>query len=402
MPVSARFTPESVQLFPGASTTASLRLHNNGGETATVTLGATGDLAEHLRLDSTTATLEPNQTVDVGVEVQTTPTVLAARYAPGVEVTGDGDPVIASLDADVMASRARTVELRPLHSRSSTVGRHAVRVVNTGNVPVVLELSADDPGDLVRVDVQSTLSVPPGATAEAAVRVEPNSTFWSGQPVDHEFVVRIRDTDAATAPASTVEPAEEELVGTFEQRPRVPGWLGPAAAGATAALVIGALTWFAWIRPWVLDRADQAAADAIEADRAALQERIDELEQAAAEAEELPLGEPFDLRLDVAPAGGNTAEASESVAAGRVLSVTDVVFQNPGGAVGTVTLLRDDDVLLQSELANFRDFDLHLVAPYVFEGGSEVTLRVECRTPGPDGSECVVGASILGFLDEAR
>ena len=67
MPVSARFTPESVQLFPGASTTASLRLHNNGGETATVTLGATGDLAEHLRLDSTTATLEPNQTVDVGV-----------------------------------------------------------------------------------------------------------------------------------------------------------------------------------------------------------------------------------------------------------------------------------------------------------------------------------------------
>ena len=159
--------------------------------------------------------------------------------------------------------------------------------------------------------------------------------------------------------------------------------------------------WFAWLRPWVTDQADQAAADAIEADRAALQQRIDELEQAAAEAEELPLGEPYDLRLDVAPAGGNVAEASEPVPTRMVLSVTDVVFQNPGGAVGTVTLLRDDEVLLQSELANFRDFDLHLVAPYVFDGGSMVTLRVDCRTPGPNGSGCEVGASIVGFLDEA-
>jgi hypothetical protein len=397
MPVSARFTPESVDLLPGATAPVTLRLHNNGAETTTVTLGAMGDLAEHVRLDATTATLEPNQTVDVGVEVEAAPTVVAARYAPCVEVTGDGDPVVASLAADVVANRARTVELRPMHSRSSTAGRHAVRVVNTGNVLVVLELDADDSSDLVSVDVQSTLSVPPGATADAAVRVEPNSTFWSGRPVDHEFVVRVRDADRSDGG----EPVEEELVGTFEQRPRVPGWFGPAALGAVTALVIGALIWFALIRPWVLDQADQAAADAIEADRTALQARIDELEQAAAEAEELPLGEPFDLRLDVAPAGGNTDEASESVPSGRVLSVTDVVFQNPGGAVGTVTLLRDGDMLLQSELANFRDFDLHLVAPYVFEGGSEVTLQVDCRTPGPDGSNCEVGASILGFLDEA-
>jgi len=365
-----------------------------------VTLGPTGDLAEHLRLDATTATLEPNQTVDIGVEVRTAANVEAAHYAPCVEVTGNGVPVVASLAADVVASRSRAVELRPLHTRGSKVGRHLVRVVNTGNVPVLLELSVDDLDDRVRLDVQSSLSVAPGVTAEAPVRVVPNSTFWSGPPIDHAFVVRVRDVDPLTAAPYDSETADEELVGTFEQRPRVPGWLGPAAAGAAMALAIGALIWFAWLRPWVVDQADQAAADAIEADRAALQERIDELEQAAAEAEELPLGEPFDLRLDVAPAGGNVAEASEPVAAGMVLSVTDVVFQNPGGAVGTVTLLRDSEVLLQSELANFRDFDLHLVAPYVFRAGSQVTLRVDCRTPGPDDSECVVGASLLGFLDE--
>ena len=80
--------------------------------------------------------------------------------------------------------------------------------------------------------------------------------------------------------------------------------------------------------------------------------------------------------------------------------MTDVVFQNPTGAVGTVSLLRDDEVLLQSELANFRDFDLHLVAPYVFDESTDIVLEVDCRTPGPGETDCPVGASVLGFVDE--
>jgi hypothetical protein len=400
MPVSARFTPESIELLPGVATTATLRLHNNGAETATVSIGAVGELSEHLRFGATTATLEPNQTVDVGVEARVAATVEAARYTPSVEITGDGDPVLASLVADVVAEPAHTVELRPLLTSGSAGGRHVVRVHNTGNVSILLELVADERDQPIRVDVPSSLSVSPGDTAETRVRVVPISRFWTGRPVDHEFAVHVREAGSATAP-QTSETIGEELVGTFEQRPRLPGWLGPTAAGAATALAIGALLWFTVLGPWVVDQADQAAADAIEADREALRDRIDELEQAAAEAEELPLGQPFDVRLDVAPAGGNVADASEQIAAGRRFSVTDVVFQNPGGAVGSVSLLRDDEVLLQSELANFRDFDLHLVAPYVFEGPSEITLQVDCRTPGPDGTECAVGAAILGFLDEA-
>jgi hypothetical protein len=81
--------------------------------------------------------------------------------------------------------------------------------------------------------------------------------------------------------------------------------------------------------------------------------------------------------------------------------VTDVVLQNPAGTVGTVTLLRNDDILLQSELANFRDLDLHFVAPFVFEEADDITLLVDCRTPAPGGTECPVGSTILGFIDEA-
>ena len=147
--------------------------------------------------------------------------------------------------------------------------------------------------------------------------------------------------------------------------------------------------------------AKNAAADAIEEDRAALNERIAALEAAAAEAEELPLGVPSDLRLSVAPAGGNSETDSQTIRSGEELSVTDVVFQNPSGAVGTVSLLRDGEVLLQSELANFRDYDLHLVAPYVFGESSEISLEVVCRTPGPGASDCPVGVSILGFVDQS-
>ena len=60
----------------------------------------------------------------------------------------------------------------------------------------------------------------------------------------------------------------------------------------------------------------------------------------------------------------------------------------------------DREVVLQSELANFRDYDLHLVAPYVFDSSSEISLEVTCRTPGPGLSDCPVGAAILGFVDD--
>lgn len=373
-------------------------MHNNGDATTTVTLRPTGDLTEHLSLVSTTATLEPNQTVDIGVDLCVSAQVEAGSYAPAVEVTADGATVVASVAADVVAHRERSVELRPVHSRGSAAGRHVVRVVNAGNTAITLSLAADGPDDRIDIELPASLTVDAGSTGEAAVRIAARSTFWRGAPVDHEFSVRVSDAAAVPGAPGVAEP--EVLVGTFEQRPRVPNWLGPAAAGALMALALGTILWFTVLRPWVEDRAERAADEAIEADREALLVRIAELERVAAEAQELPLGEPFDVRLDVAPAGGNVEETTQPVPVGSRFAVTDVVFQNPAGAVGTVTLLRDDEVLLQSELANFRDYDLHLVAPYVFDGGSEIVLRVDCRTPGADGSACAVGAAVLGFLDE--
>ena len=386
MPVTAKFVPDSIQLVPGTPTSVSLRLHNNEEAPQAVHLAGSGELADLVTLEIDDAAIAPNQIFDVPVTVEVGPTVAAGERRHTVDITSECGSGTATLEIDVVAHSEHTVELQPVRSRGASSGSHAVRVVNTGNVSVTIELDPDPLDGEITLDVQPTFVVTAGATAQVALRVVPATTYWNGPAQEHPFVVRATSSDGS----------EHELAGTYEQRPRVPRWLGPAAAGAAAALLIGTIAWFALLAPWVEDTAQ----DAIDADRVALQDRIDELEVAAAEAEELPLGVPTDLRLSVAPGGGNSETDSQTIGRGERLSVTDVVFQNPTGAVGTVSLLRDDEVLLQSELANFRDFDLHLVAPYVFDESTDIVLEVDCRTPGPGATDCPVGASILGFVDE--
>jgi hypothetical protein len=386
MPVTAKFVPDSIQLVPGTPTSLSLRLHNSEEHPQVVHLSRSGDLVDHVRLDVDNAAIEPNQIFDVPVTVEVGTNMAAGNQVPSVKLTSECGSATAALDVAVLEHSEHNVELRPLRSRGSSSGRHTVRVVNSGNVAVTVELTPDPLEGEITLDVTPTVVAAPGATAQVALLITPTSTYWNGPAQEHPFIVRATSSDGT----------DTELAGTFEQRPRVPRWLGPAAAGTAAALLIGTIAWFAVLAPWVEDTAQ----DAVDDDRVALQERIDELEIAAAEAEELPLGVPTDLRLSVSPSGGSSDSDSQTVATGERLSVTDVVFQNPTGAVGTVSLLRDGDVLLQSELANFRDYDLHLVAPYVFDESNEITLEVDCRTPGPGETECPVAASILGFLDQ--
>jgi hypothetical protein len=409
MAVTAQFVPDRIDLLPNTPTTMTLRLYNGHHERREVSLVASGPLNDHVRLESTIVTIEPNQIVDVPAAVFAPPTVQAGTYTIDVQALvgspngsrpdgeNDGPPtapevVDTSGTVEISAHSDYSIALQPVMSRGARGGRHTVRVANTGNVALSLELAPDDTDDeRVTVSVEpSSLIVPPGLTGDATVRVTPAATFWSGPHQDH--VVALHATSEAGR--------TDALVGAYQQRPKLPNWVGPAAAGAFAAVVLGAIAWFAFARPWVQDTADEAAAEAIELDRAALQIRIEELEAAAAEAEELPLGTPIDFRLQVEPTGGNTEQDAAVVESDTIVSITDVVFQNPTGAVGTVSLLRGDEVLLQSELANFRDFDLHFVAPYQFDDADEIVLSVECRTPGAGASTCSVGASLVGFVDE--
>lgn len=394
MTVTASFAPDTVSVTPGTETPLALTVHNDEAERRVVSLETGGDLGDDLRLGITSLVLEPGETFEVPVTVAVGLTSPPGVHRPEVRVGVDTDgavPVVAAISMEVLTVADHGVILEPVASKGPRRGKHKVRVTNSGNQEVTVGIHPDHLDSAIALEAEPAVTVPPGRQADVTLTAVPTSTFWNGPSVEHPFLVSTTGSDGRTF----------ELAGTYVQRPRVPAWLGPALAGAAMALVIGAIVWFAFARPWVEDTAEQAADDAIEADREALRERIAELEEAAAEAEELPLGTPTDLRLDVAAAGGNIGAARETVPLGSVVSITDVVFQNPTGAVGTVRLTRDGDVLLESELANFRDLDLHFVAPYTVEGGSEIALELDCRTAGPGLSECTVGASLVGFTDEA-
>jgi len=405
MAITAKFVPEQIELLPNTPTTLTLRLYNDDAETREVTLSVSGGLGEHVRLESTTATIETNQIVDIAVTLLAPSTVEAGAYAIAAEVglgaTGpDQEPnspvaqpvvVVAMARVELAAHSDYAIALQPTRSRGSKRGRHIVRVDNTGNVVITLDVEAVPAEGELTIELEPpSLTLAPGSAGQLLARITPPDMYWSGPTNDHAFTLRATSTDGRC----------DELVGVYQQRPRVPNWLGPAAAGACAALLLGTVAWFALLGPWVSDTADDAAADAIERDRIALQDRIDELEISAAEAEELPLGEPTDIRLEVAPTDGNSEQDTATVDTGTILSITDIVFENPTGAVGVVSLRRGDDVILQSELANFRDFDRHFVAPFQFGDDVEIVLDVQCRTPGAGESICPVGALLVGFVDE--
>ena len=83
-----------------------------------------------------------------------------------------------------------------------------------------------------------------------------------------------------------------------------------------------------------------------------------------------------------------------------MLSITDIVLQNPTGATGDLRIKRSGTTLFETQLANYRDLDFHFVSPYQFAGGATVDLEVICTVPGPGTGQCGASASFAGFQRE--
>jgi hypothetical protein len=394
MTVTATFQPSSLESSPGDAAALTLCVHNDSETEEIVRLKAVGNLAPHTVLQSETIHLEPGEAFDVPVVVDISNALPAGDHTSQIEVSaGEQVPVTAVATISVAASPAYSVALSPARSNSASAGKHRVTIDNTGNMPIVVELAAQSAAESIDIELAAPLvSVDPGKSAKVELKVHPRAQFWNGDAVEHLFEVHVAGSNHVT----------HELSGAYIQGPRFRPWFLPAAVGALGALVLGSLAWFAVLQPQVESIADERAALANEAEQAALDEKIAELEAAAEAARSLPLGSPADLRLNAEAAPGSTANESFTVASDRVLSVTDIVFQNPDGAVGRIALLRSGEVLLESELANFRDLDLHFVAPFRFDGNDTVEIRVDCQTPGPNDTNCRVGATILGFVDQAN
>ncbi|MDG1265449.1 MAG: hypothetical protein P8O03_03925 [Ilumatobacter sp.] len=387
MSVTASFQPDHIGALPGQAAALSLHLQNNTTAEQVVTLRVAGELAAQTVLQTETIYLDPNEHFEVPVIVDASVSLVAGPHNCVVEVSADNKTTSAAAIVQIDATAAWTARLGPEQSSSPTGGRHKVALDNLGNVPVTVEIATSTEADVVAEIAAPTVNIDGGKSANVELRITPHSRFWSGPPVEHPFSV------------SLVGSNDEQwsLDGLYTQGPRVQPWVVPALAGMLGALLFGTLAWFLLLRPAVEDIAREEAAELD-----AFQQ--DELDAAAKEASELPLGEPTDLRLTVQGNPGTTVTESfdfDQNGSRRVLSVTDVILQNPTGAVGRLELLRDGEVLLNQEMANFRDLDFHLVAPFQFDSGSTISLRVTCQTPGPGTTSCEASATTAGFVDEA-
>lgn len=287
-----------------------------------------------------------------------------------------------------------TARIEPECSTSPTAGRHKIAIDNLGEVPLAVEIAASAETEVVAEVAAPVVNIDGGRSSVVELRVSPHERFWNGPVVEHPFTVSITGSDNQRT----------TLEGLYEQGPRLRPWFLPALVGMLGALLLGTIAWFLLLRPAVEDIAREQAAKLDLLQQQAIEEQVDAIEAAAEEASRLPLGDPTDLRLEVTTSAGTTSTEAfdfDLSGSGRVLSVSDVIFQNPTGAVGRIELLRDDEVLLDQEMANFRDLDFHLVAPLQFNSGSTISLRVTCTTPGPGTTSCEAASTIAGFVDDA-
>ena len=244
-------------------------------------------------------------------------------------------------------------------------------------------------------------------------------------------------TTTMPVPAAVAVP--EAVNGTLLQEALIPPWLVKAIIALIALLLILWILWITLFKPTV----ESAAKDAVAAPLASLNEKVDALTPdttpgaggAAGGAPtttlggsggastgattttvlgggavsvatttttptstfSTPFGNPADFQLGFGaqvPPGGSQDFANPF---SSTFAVTDMVLQNPNGDTGFVQIKRDGAVLMQSALENFRDLDLHFVAPYMFTPGTNLVMTVTCTTPGPTLPGCAVSGSFGGF-----
>ncbi|MFL6114924.1 MAG: hypothetical protein ACJ786_26780 [Catenulispora sp.] len=91
------------------------------------------------------------------------------------------------------------------------------------------------------------------------------------------------------------------------------------------------------------------------------------------------------FRLQTNAAAGSTDLAKpDATVLGKPLQISDILFQNPNGDSGTLRVLRQPAgggpaITLDTEgLANFRDFDFHLIQSWNFAAGDTLEVSVSC------------------------
>ncbi len=406
------FAQDEISVQPGESTSLSLAVENVGDHTESYTVIPAGLTA------AWTTVTRPNITLFGGsrdvIEVVIRPPAIhsttAGPTAVSVRVIPQGAPddaVVAETIATVTAfDDRRIIALQPLQ-RGRRRATFEFMIENHGNNLASCRLHLVDPSE--RVDGSfdpPAVGVAPGSASLVRLKLVAQRSFFrrSERQLDFEVEATEQDHPPASGRATLIQPPTIPA-GTMLKT------LGVAAA--VAAIVIG---WFSVVKPAI----DDAAANAVD-------DRIEQV--AVASASDLAVASTVPVSSTTVPGNANAAgaaaviatEAGEPVAYRVAVDVginqnrsesisippdsqfmlSDIVFQNTNGDLGTAQLLRNGDILYEIDLGEMNSANEFQprITPIPFEPNDNVVLAIDCLAAGkPSGTGCEIAALLGGRL----
>ncbi len=390
-----------VQVVPGSEATIPVTVRNTGTVVDQFTIEVLGEAAAWATVQPPTLSLFPGAE-GKAVVTFAPPRVASVPAGPlvfGIRVASHEDPTGSTVEEgnlNVAVFADTFAELLPRTSAGSRSASHSLAIDNRGNAALNATVAGTDPDNLLNIAAKPAgLVVDPGTAAFASIHVSPRKSFWRGQPKTRPFKLQVESPDGAPL----------VLDGTMLQQPVLPGWLGKALLLCLALLLLAALLWFGLLQPDIKSTAQQALADAgytphpsgaaatpaptaaatpTAAPSAAPSPKPSSTPgptsgpTAGPTASPSPLspfaGTPVDGRLTA----NGKPNSTGPVAAGEVLYITDLIFENPNGLSGPAQLVRKGLVIADLQLENFRDLDYHFITPIVLDAGDGLTFTASC------------------------
>jgi hypothetical protein len=380
MGATASLEERAASVQPGSEAVIKLRVENSGRVVDQFELTVLGDAAAWTVVEPPVLPIFPGQSATATIHFRPPRTAgtLAGGIPFGIRVGSHEDPGGSTVEEGIITVGAFTdtaADLVPKNSRGQRSATHELALDNRGNTLVIASFSAIDPNGGLRFQFQPPeVDVNPGRAAFARLRVRPNRGFMTGPPRSHPFQLQ-------------VAPAGEKPIfidASMIQEPLFAPWMRTAALALVGLIIAGALLWFLAIKPGIESTAKAAVKDPLAQQSAA----IAQLQQKAGGGgggQPTPTASPgpgtgsnsstgFSRRLTV------SGSPSYKVPAATTLYVTDIIFQNPNGESGQITLQRDGGALLVEDLQNFRDLDFHFVTPITANAGQTLNLSSNCST----------------------
>jgi hypothetical protein len=434
MPVLVSIAASRVDVVPGGTGSVEVTVRNVGTVVDEFRVAVLGPAAAWATASPDVVPLFPGASAPVVVTFAPprSSEVEAGEVDVVVKVTSREDPdgsAAEELVVNVGGYDQPVAELVPRSVRAGRKARVQVAIDNLGNRRTQRAVSASDADRALKFEADpGTAVVEPGNAAFARLTIRPVKTFLRGPDRTVPYRATLVDGDSAVA-----------VDGTFVQSALLPKWLLRALMFALAALLLLLLLWQIAFKPVIKSAARVAAIKQVEvAKEDSVKPLVDAINKlvnkpaagTASPATPTPSGgttpaaptspasaTPVGLsaagtsggggddgkgglskehRFDLTGQPGTPATMPWMPGPGR-FSLTDIVLQNPTGAVGTITVQRDSgEVLVSSALENFRDLDFHVIAPYIVDDGKGLVVEVACAKDAT--APCSASATLGGFL----